>query len=105
MTENQADDGDGPGKAHVADSGTQLWYLLSNHVKISGASAPPNTPAMVYAREAPVDRRWMPNCSVTNAACGPYMNEWNIRPIVMPTMVNAYDPPSIMTKKMADQIT
>ena len=43
-------------------------------VNASGATAPPNTPAMVYASELPVYRSRVLNCSVTKAACGPYMN-------------------------------
>ena len=45
----------------------------------------------------------MSNCSVTNAACGPYMKEWNTRPIVMPTTTIKYDPLLTVMKKITVQ--
>ena len=48
----------------------------SSSVNISGAIAPPMTPANVYARELPVERKRGENCSTMKAACGPYINEW-----------------------------
>ena len=81
-------------------TGTQVPNCDSSSVNISGAMAPPITPANVYARELPVDRSLGENCSTMKAACGPYMNECAASPRTMPTISIGWLSPPRMPKKM-----
>jgi len=76
-----------------------------NVLKVPNAALrykPPITPANVYASELPVERSRGENCSTMNAACGPYMNEWVIRPSTIPMMsIGSFLPPRTTKKRKA----
>lgn len=70
---------------------------------INGAKPPPAMPASVYASEEPAYRTRVGNCSVTNAACGPYMAPWITRPMTTAITMSAGRLLSSRTKKTKAQ--